>query len=213
MTGIQLIVPLEDDTDNSTGSSHRMNQGTDAVAAAVSGARSTDDVKETNVDGKKSSNVLSDDLREQFETMKAVWRQSKRANIGGEEGAQDGRMASQEELKRKERETAVETALAVDEEISRWKTGIAELEAMLAAEEDSCSLDSGTYSDDDEVTEAANGHQGRVQGQQVAGVVPMRRHLRHRILPQQPPHPRLGFPSLAPIVPDEDDDDEDDGSA
>lgn len=195
MTGIHLIVPLEDDTDSSTGSSHRMNQVTGAPAAA-SVAIPNGNVNVKDKKAESSSGVLSDELREQFETMKAVWRQTKRAN-SVDEDIQDGNLPCQEELKRKERETAVETALAVDEEISRWKNGIAELEAMLAAEEDS-SVGSN-ISEDDSMEE----HQEGVQGQQRAGVVRM--HHRHRSA-QQPPQPHLGFPDLPPVVPNEEDD-------
>ena len=71
-----------------------------------------------------NSDVLSAELRDNFEAMKSVWRQARRADTD-----------ETEDLRRKEREIAVETALALDAEISRWQTGIAELEALLATEE------------------------------------------------------------------------------
>jgi hypothetical protein len=104
MTDMQLIIPPVEDNVNHGDVSH------DGMA--------------NNNDG--SRGVLPDELRENFESMKAIWRQARRTNSSGDEA---------EELRRKEREVAVETAVAVDAEISRWQTGVDELEALLAAEE------------------------------------------------------------------------------
>lgn len=68
--------------------------------------------------------VLSDGLRDQFETMKTAWRRARRST--GE---------SPSELRRKEHEAALDTAVAIDSEMAMWNNGIAELEAMLAEEE------------------------------------------------------------------------------
>ncbi|KAG7358988.1 hypothetical protein IV203_015577 [Nitzschia inconspicua] len=153
MTGIQLIVPLEDETEtgkSGSSSSQRMDQG---AGAPVEDAPTAKGKSRDCTHGKTSSStVLSEELREQFEAMKAVWRQSKRSD-SGEDGTRSGNNALREELKRKERETAVETALAVDEEISRWENGIAELEVMLAAEEDN-SIDSDSQDSEGETTDS-----------------------------------------------------------
>lgn len=84
---------------------------------------------DTSHDGVASrrNGVLPDYLRDSFENMQAAWRQARRTDLSEEDV---------EELKRKEREVAVETAVAVDVEVSRWQTRIAELEALLAAEEE-----------------------------------------------------------------------------
>lgn len=86
--------------------------------------------------------ILSHELRDQFETMKSIWRQARRDN--GDEGSsssndssetRERRVIVREDLKRKERETAVETAIKVQNEIETWENGIADLEALLGAEE------------------------------------------------------------------------------
>jgi hypothetical protein len=71
------------------------------------------------------SSVLSNDLREQFERMQALWRHARRPD--DEES---------EELKRKEHSAALETAVAIESEMKMWQNGIAELEAILAEEGD-----------------------------------------------------------------------------
>ena len=144
MTDMQLIVPPLDDTGNQGGSS---DNGM---------------VNPNNNDG--SGGFLPEELRENFEAMKSVWRQSRRAV--GEEG---------EQLRRKEREVAKETAIAVDAEISKWQKGIAELEALLAEEESAESDEAGLVgeSDEDSVREI--------------------------------PRDIVRFPSLPPVIPLEDD--------
>jgi hypothetical protein len=103
MTDMQLIVPpLEEN-----------NRQEDEAASR---GMKTDGSPE---DGQGS--VLPEELRANFEAMKSVWRQARRAS--GEE---------EEELRRKERELAIETAVSADAEIAKWQSGIAELEALLA---------------------------------------------------------------------------------
>lgn len=200
MTRIQLIVPLEDDRDNTNNarSCIRMSQMA-AVDAATAPDEPLAEEKNCNSAMDESSNpssstVLSQELREQFESMKTVWRQSKRAQ-SDEKFSQGGVASSQEDLRRKARETAVETALAVDEELSRWKNGIAELEAMLAAEEDSSIESADDYAQGEIIEEEE--HRGE-QGQHREASIRLHRHA-----PEQ--HPRLGFPDLTPIVQNEDD--------
>ena len=81
----------------------------------------------TSDNGKQNgrTSVLSKDLRERFEAVKAVRRSVQRST---------GSRSEEEELKRKERGVAVETALAIESEITTWQNGIAELEAILARE-------------------------------------------------------------------------------
>ena len=101
--------------------------------------------------GNGKSDVLPDELKEHFEAMKSVWRQARRSS--GDEN-------EVEELRRKERAVAVKTAIAVDTEISRWQAGIAELEALLAAEDAS-----------DEVDESDDEEEELVEEGQIRGVV------------------------------------------
>lgn len=89
-------------------------------------AQDPNNISNSNQDENSGRGVLPQELRENFEAMKSVWRQSRRATNSGEES---------EELKHKERVTAEETAIAVDTEISRWQSGIAELEALLLVAE------------------------------------------------------------------------------
>ncbi len=71
---------------------------------------------------------MTGERRESVEARKTEWRQARSSEAEGEENT--------EELKRKEREKAVETGVAVDAEISRWQKGIAELELMLSSQEE-----------------------------------------------------------------------------
>jgi hypothetical protein len=125
--------------------------------------------------------VLSQDLRESFETMKAVWRQA--ARDSGEDSA------ATEELKRKGREQAVETALAVDSEVTQWQKGIAELEAMLSAAEGEDGSEGGYIEEGEEDSMEENNHEV--------------------VYPRGLPFPAVRFPSLPPMVVPDDDDQED----
>ena len=92
------------------------------------------------------------------------------------------------ELKRKAEQLAFETAAAVDEEISRWRNSIADLEALLAEEE----LDD-SY------------HDGQPGGQE--SDTGARRRPQPQPLPlQEVDVPR--FPALASVIPDDTDDDD-----
>jgi hypothetical protein len=197
MTGTQLIIPLEDEADTSVGGG---NSGSSTSNRINKVAESAFTAPSFDASEKLSSTVLSDNLREQFESMKTVWRQVRRASTG-EEGVQTGQHSLQE-LKRKERKTAVETALAVDQEISKWKNGIAELETMLAAEEDNSLCSS--YSDDDDV-EVLHRQPGGNQGRNVE----MRYGRRRHNAPHMQHPPPLGFPQQPPVVPNENDADDD----
>jgi len=68
--------------------------------------------------------MMSEGLQEHFKEIKRLSRE-----VGRTKGAQG------EELRRKERKKATEVALAMEEEITRWQAGIAELESLLAKEE------------------------------------------------------------------------------
>ncbi|KAL3919850.1 MAG: hypothetical protein SGILL_003546 [Bacillariaceae sp.] len=217
MTGVQLIVPLDDEVDGLEES----KKGTKTASALRPGsaAESKMEVKKEGEsavagDGKSSSAVLSNELREQFETMKSIWRQARRPSaddlLGNEDDEDDGssdasnpaaqeqqQPAGEEVLRRKQRETALETALAVDAEISRWQNGIAELEAMLAAEEGSS--DSDVEEDRGDRRRLQNNHQGQPLQQQQGVLDPRRGH------PQGHRPPLIQFPNLPPVVASEDD--------
>lgn len=74
-------------------------------------------------DGSRSSQVLPLELRDRFSKVRSLLRE----NASTEESAAD--------LKRKQEETALDTARAVQEEVSRLQNGIAELEAMYAQQQ------------------------------------------------------------------------------
>jgi hypothetical protein len=133
------------------------------------GASADGETSQSESHNDNNRTVLPDELRENFEVMTSVWRQSLRAS-GGES----------KELSRKEREKAVETAIAVDAEINRWQNGIAELEAFLSEQEGR-----QDYSDDDYDEEDAESNHG--------GHLP------------QPPRNANVFPLLPPVIPPEDD--------
>lgn len=92
--------------------------------------------------GKRS--ILPSELKERFEAIRTIGRQRGRAsnydtgkqqdidNVDATKEGPDGN-PSLEDLKRKERVTATELSVAIYSEISKWKNGIAELEAVLAA--------------------------------------------------------------------------------
>jgi hypothetical protein len=150
MTGMQFIVPPLDDESKQN-------------------ASSDGETSQSESNNANNRTVLPDELRENFEAMQYVWRQSLRAS--GEEA---------KELSRKEREKAVETAIAVDAEINRWQNGIAELEALLSAQEGR-----QDYSDDDgdDEEDAESNHGGHLP---------------------QPQRNAIVFPLLPPVIPPED---------
>lgn len=128
-----------------------------------------------------SNSILPPELRENFESVKALWRHIGRCKDGK---VDDG--SEEVELRRKQREKAVETAVAIDAEIARWQNGIAELEAMLAEAD---GLDRAPAGVVDPFEEGVAGRPGVGQGG----------------------HPNVRFPSLPPVIPLDDDDDDDEG--
>lgn len=161
-------------------------------------------IKDNN-NNNSTSSVMSDDLRHQFEAMKTVWRQAKRAesqeslheghnsqDCNEKHSEEDPAAAAAEagsDLKRKAARMAVETALAVDQEISRWQNGIADLEALLAAEEAAAAEDKyESESDEEEKEEASRRRDGR-----------RRRPVQEIDVPR--------FPILARVIPVDDEDD------
>lgn len=131
---MQLVIPIEDSSSGNSKSNHcmrRQQEGLEVENQTASQQNAGNDA------------ILSHELRDQFETMKSIWRQARRDN--GDEGSsssndssetRERRVMVREDLKRKERETAVETAIKVQNEIETWENGIADLEALLAAEEE-----------------------------------------------------------------------------
>ena len=116
MTDMQLLLPpLEGNSDEDASSD-----------VEGEGPRTQDVAKDAN----GSRSVLPPELRDRFEVMKSMWRRSQRQNVEGNDDETNSR-----DLKRKQRELAVETALAVDDEVSRLRGGIAELEALLNVHE------------------------------------------------------------------------------
>lgn len=131
---MQLVIPIEDSSSGSSISNHC--KGDQQEHSDAENHPSSPSVE-------RNDGILSSELRDQFEFMKTIWRQARRGHI--EEGSlssndstetRELRLRIREDLKRKEREAAVETALKVENEIATWKNGIADLEALLAAEEE-----------------------------------------------------------------------------
>jgi hypothetical protein len=81
--------------------------------------------KKKKTDGMNGS-AISDELRDNFEDIKSITRRSQCCSSDVEA----------EELMRKGRILAAQTAMAIDEERRRWEQGIAELEQLLAEQED-----------------------------------------------------------------------------
>jgi hypothetical protein len=96
-----LYPPLDDSTPSCNNNSHQNNQ-----------------------DMRKVDNVMSPELRQNFETMKSL----KRKDPPGTREMCDAHET-------KKRQLAIETAIAVEKEMSRLRHGIAELEAILAEQE------------------------------------------------------------------------------
>jgi len=186
---MQLVIPIEDTSSGSNKSNHCIDRKQEKLevenrAASAAVERNTgNDV------------VLSADLREQFETMKSIWRQARRGQ--DDEGSssstdntdtKERRVRVRQELKRKEREAAVETAIKVQTEIETWQNGIADLEALLAAEEEQESFEN----------EEENGPPG------IREIVFVRRNYN---APRHNP-PQIRFPFLPPAIPTEDETEE-----
>jgi hypothetical protein len=82
-------------------------------------------------DGHHHNDVLSPELRLHFRTMRRLIQQEEDA----QRKRKDAPHQQLEELQLKKHQTAVKTALAVDDELSRLRNGIAELETLLAQQE------------------------------------------------------------------------------
>lgn len=190
---MQLVVPVEDSNSGSaTCSKHclgQQRQQTEEGNLTVMGAVGTN--------ANNNDAILSDDLRDQFETMKSVWRQARRGDVDSDSSSNT--TVTRKDLKRKERDTAVETAIKVDNEINQWRNGIADLEALLAAEEES----ELPEMEDNEEEEIAGDNNGPPGIREIAFVA------RNNMNNNRRPHiPR--FPFLPPVIPTEDKYDEDD---
>jgi len=74
-------------------------------------------------EGENSSSVLSNNLKDRFESMRALLRLTQHAK---EDSA---------ELKRKKRQMALETAMLIESEVSRLESGIEELESLLGEQQ------------------------------------------------------------------------------
>jgi len=190
---MQLVIPIEDTSSGRNNSNHcadlkQEELGVeDRVASAVVKSNGGND------------GLLSAELREQFETMKSIWREARRGQDDDESSSSTDiaetrhqRLGVREDLKRKEREAAVETAIKVQNEIETWQNGIADLEALLAAEEEQESEDE---EDDDE---GENGPPG------IREIVIVRRNYNA----QRENHRQIRFPNLPPVVPTEDETEE-----
>eukprot|EP00529_Nitzschia_sp_RCC80_P032699 CAMPEP_0113495592 /NCGR_PEP_ID=MMETSP0014_2-20120614/29688_1 /TAXON_ID=2857 /ORGANISM="Nitzschia sp." /LENGTH=230 /DNA_ID=CAMNT_0000389493 /DNA_START=446 /DNA_END=1138 /DNA_ORIENTATION=+ /assembly_acc=CAM_ASM_000159 len=136
----------------------------------------------TNAGDGSNSNIAKKSSEKDLSPRDAV------ASTGDADAETENKSNNTLELKRKAEQLAFETAVAVDEEISRWKNSIADLEALLAEEE----------LDDDY-------HEGQPDEQESDTQV--RRHARPLPPPlQQVDVPR--FPALARVIPDDTDDDD-----
>jgi len=149
-TDMQLVIPIEDTSSGNNSSNHCIEK----QHKLETGNRSAFASLERNP--KNDGAILSDDLRDQFETMKCVWRQARRGSEDFDSSSSNDSSITKKrrgnvraELKRKEREMAVETAIKVEREIALWEEGIADLEALLAVEDDRES-DEETTADGDE---------------------------------------------------------------
>jgi hypothetical protein len=178
MTVMQLIIPSPIEEPDTPHQPHgdimvrrepsSQDQGTDQ--GANNNNNNKNNVRSDN------QGAISDELRQNFEAMKAVWRQADRES-GGD-------AAILEDLRHKERAQAIETAIAVETEIAKWQMGIAELEAMLAAgnEEDEGDI---YYLHEEERVSSDEELDGRFQ----------------KLLPVA----AIRFPSLPPVVVPDDD--------
>lgn len=193
---MQLVIPIEDTSSGTRSSNHCIEEqqqhelGTENRSASASLER----------DPRSDGAILSDDLRDQFETMKSVWRQARRGSEDVDSSSLNDSSVTREhrgnvraELKRKERETAVETAIKVEREIALWQEGIADLEALLAAE------DEHEFSEETAVEQQAVEEENGPPGIREIAFV------RHDY-EQAPAAPvQIRFPFLPPAIPTEDD--------
>lgn len=187
---MQLVIPIEDTSSGSSISNHckeEHHEQSDSENYPASSALEED---------RCNDGILSSELRDQFESMKSIWRQARRGH--DDEGscssnenseARERKIRIREDLKRKEREVAVETALKIENEITTWQNGIADLEALLAAEEEQAANEDG-----DPEADGDYGHPG------IREIAFIRRI---NNAPRQIP-PQIRFPSLPPAIPTQD---------
>lgn len=197
---MQLVIPIEDPSSGSKSTRHCIgrqqdepqveNQPASAAAETIAG----------------NDAILSAELRDQFETMKSIWRQARRGSNDDERSSSSNdnsdfrgrRVRVREDLKRKEREMAVETAIKVQNEIETWQNGIADLEALLAAEEQ-------------EINEEVDDWEGAPQDEGENGPPGIREIAfvrRSNNAPQHPP--QIRFPLLPQAIPTEDETEDED---
>lgn len=196
---MQLVIPIEDPSSGSKSTRHCMarqqdepqveNQPASAAAETIAG----------------NDAILSAELRDQFETMKSIWRQARRGKDDERSSSSNDnadcrgrRVRVREDLKRKEREMAVETAIKVQNEIETWQNGIADLEALLAAEEQEFNEEV----DDWEGAPQDEGENGPPGIREIAFV------RRSNNAPQHPP--QIRFPFLPQAIPTEDETEDED---
>jgi len=186
---MQLVIPIEDLGSGSNHSSHcidKKQEGLDVGNRAASAV----------VEGNEANDaLLSSELREQFETMKSIWRQARRdqedersSSSTDDTETRHRRLSVRKDLKRKEREAALETAIKVQNEIETWQNGIADLEALLANEEE-------------EESEEEEGENGPPGIREIAFV------RRNRDV-QRENYPQIQFPYLPAAIPTEDETEE-----
>lgn len=192
---MQLVIPIEDSSSGDK-SSHCIVERQEELEVENHPASAVLE-RSTGHDA-----ILSDELRDQFESMKSIWRQARRGrNDEGSSSSNDSsetrerRVRVREDLKRKEREVAVETAIKVQNEISTWKNGIADLEALLAAEEEQ------------ESNEDADEWVPQEEGENVPPGIREIAFVRRINAPRQGP-PQIRFPFLPQAIPTEDETEE-----
>lgn len=183
------MIPIEDTSSGSNNSNHCIDRKQEELEVENLAAS-------TAVERNRGNDVvLSAELREQFETMKSIWRQARRGQDDDRSSSstdntdtRERRIRVCQELRRKEREIAVETAIKVQNEIEKWQNGIADLEDLLAAEEEQ------EWSEED-------GENGPPGIREIAFV------RRNDNVPRQNP-PQIRFPCLPPAIPTEDETEE-----
>lgn len=117
--------------------------------------------------------VLSPELRDNFETMRTLIRQEKKRKA--DKTVED--IAGDEQLQAKKLQVAVKTAVAVEDEMSRLRNGIAELEALLAQQGNGEDHEAGMFpalpaivpSDEGNAVEVEDDDQQHIDGKMVHG--------------------------------------------
>jgi hypothetical protein len=119
MTDMQnkLYPPLVDD--------HSDYDDYDGVNRYASNPIAKDNNAKDDDDDKSKNSVLSNELQDRFKSMRSLLR--------GFQAEEEENIS--EEMKRKQRQMAMETALLVESEVSRLESGIAELENLLCRQQ------------------------------------------------------------------------------